>query len=323
MDREDESFFAAPGEVGDWRRALVYDAAARAGVLVALPASPEAISHDLGLDRDAVRVVLDALAVWAVVSPAEDGTYETGPQMPGVEDGAVLRHHARAVRNWSRSIDDRLRGADHRLTVPPAGATAADRMDPLAVFARRWGPDLVDACLGRFPDATTALDLGGGHGEYALEMARRGLRVTLQDRPEVIASAQADGRLAQAGVERFGGDFFEQLPGGSFDLVLLANVAHTLDGPGNLSLYRRVLPLINPGGGLAILAFVRGRDPRSAIFALQMLAGGGGGDAHAEDDYSRWLDQAGFSGFQVQDLADQPQSLVLADKSASSVVEMA
>ncbi len=136
--------------------------------------------------------------------------------------------------------------------------------------------------------------------------------MTMQDRLEVTALAQADGRIADAGVQVFAGDFFEQLPDRSFDLVLLANVAHTYDAAHNTELYRRILPHIAAGGGLAITAFVRGRDPRSAVFALQMLSGTGGGDAHTGHDYARWLEEAGFSTCHTMDLDHQPQSLVLA-----------
>ncbi len=308
----EDSFFAGPLQVDDWRKVLLYDAAAEAGVLAALPASPAAMADRLGLDQRALGILLDALAVWDVVVAGQDGSYGPGPAMPGDDDEAVLRHHGRAIRNWSRVIDDRLRGAPVAPPAPQPAPGRAQWLDALAVFARRWAPTLADACLARFPEAITALDLGGGHGEYALELARRGLRVTLQDRPEVTVLAQADGRMADAGVEVFAGDFFERLPDRRFDLVLLANVAHTYDASHNIELYRRILPHIAAGGGLAMTAFIRGRDPRSAIFALQMLSGTGGGDAHTEHDYARWLDEAGFSTCEAVDLDDQPQSLVLA-----------
>jgi len=308
----EDSFFAGPQQVDDWRKVLLYDAAAESGMLAALPASPPVIADQLGLDQRAVRILLDALAVWDVVVAGDDDSYGPGPAMPGADDEAVLRHHGRAIRNWSRVIDDRLRGEPAAPRGPQSAPSSARWLDALAVFARRWAPTLADACLAHFPDAGSALDLGGGHGEYALELARRGLRVTMQDRPEVTALAQADGRMADAGVQVFAGDFFEQLPDRSFDLVLLANVAHTYDAAHNTELYRRILPHIAAGGGLAMTAFVRGRDPRSAIFALQMLSGTGGGDAHTEHDYARWLDEAGFSNCEAMDLDDQPQSIVLA-----------
>lgn len=308
----EDSFFAGPNQVDDWRKVLLCDAAAEAGVLAALPASPAVIADRFGLDQRAVRILLDALAVWDVVVASEDDSYGPGPAMAGDDDPAVLPHHGSAIRNWSRVIDDRLRGAPVTPPAPQPAPNTAKWLDTLAVFARRWAPTLADACLARFPEATTALDLGGGHGEYALELARRGLRVTIQDRIEVTDLAQADGRMAAAGVKVFAGDFFEQLPDRAFDLVLLANVAHTHDAAHNIELCRRILPNIAAGGGLAMTAFVRGRDPRSAIFALQMMSGTGGGDAHTEHDYARWLGEAGFSSCLTTDLDAQPQSLVLA-----------
>lgn len=60
--------------------------------------------------------------------------------------------------------------------------------------------------------ARRVLDLGGGHGQYALEFARRGLETTMQDRPGVVDYARRQGRLEEAGVELFAADFFEALP---------------------------------------------------------------------------------------------------------------
>ena len=307
----DDSFFASPGRVDDWRKALLYDAAAEAGVLSALPGPPEVLAQHLGLDPRAVRMLLGALAVWDVVEVAPDGVYQAGTKMPDVDEEALIRHHGRAIRSWSLTIDDRLRGAPVAPPQPAPGPNNARWFGALAVLARRWAPEVIDACLARIPGARTALDLGGGHGEHALELAGRGLQVTMQDRPEVAELARADGRLAQAGVEVFAGDFFEVLPDRSFDLVLWLNVAHTYDRARNVELYRRVRPLIAPGGALAVLAYIRGRDPRASILAIQMLAGGGG-DAHSAGDYAAWLAEAGFSSSEVQDLEGQPQSLVFA-----------
>ncbi len=36
----EDSFFAGPQQVDDWRKVLLYDAAAESGMLAALPASP-------------------------------------------------------------------------------------------------------------------------------------------------------------------------------------------------------------------------------------------------------------------------------------------
>lgn len=43
-----------------------------------------------------------------------------------------------------------------------------------------------------------------------------------------------------------------------------------------------------------------------------MLAFTEGGDAHGEDDYRAWLRDAGFGEVLVHEIADSPQTIVLA-----------
>jgi SAM-dependent methyltransferase len=156
------------------------------------------------------------------------------------------------------------------------------------------------------------LDLGGGHGEYALELARRGLETTMQDEEHVIDAARARGRLADGGVGLFGGSFFDVLPDEPFDLVLCAGVTYTFDAAKNTELYRRIRSVLAPGGTLAVHTFLRGTDPVAAIFAVQMLSGGRGADTHSEDDHRRWLAAAGYGDVTTVRLARRPEWLIFA-----------
>ena len=308
---EELSFLAAPERVQDWRMVVLFNAAAAAGVLAALPATSAELAGRLDLDEHAVRVVLEALATWSVVRPTAGEVWALGPEAPSADAAAVLGHHARALGLWSSNVDDRLHGRSSSQP-PPTPRKVAQMLEALTVNGRESAPGTVDACLARLPGATRALDLGGGHGEYALELARRGLAVTMQDQDHVIGAAREAGRLDQAGVHLFAGDFFEALPEGPFDLVLCAGVTYTFDGARNVELYRRVRAILAPDGVLAVHTFLRGTDPRAALFALQMLSGGRGGDTHSEDEHRRWLADAGYGSVAVVTLARRPESLVLA-----------
>lgn len=305
------SFLALPDTAIDWRKALLYDLAADAGILTTLPATPDELASRLGLDPHAVTVVLDALAVWHIVDADPGGTFGLGLGAPGADAAAVLRHHGRAIRLWATTIPDRLAG------VAPAPRRFDPRsvqvmLDGLVVNARESTPGATDACLAQVPDAKRVLDVGGGHGEYALEFARRGLAATMCDRPDVIAMAGEPHPLTAAGITVFPGDFFEALPEGPFDIVFCAGVTYTLDGDRNVALYRRLRPLIAPGGALAIMSFLGGTDELASIFAVQMLGAGGGGDSHREDDYRAWLAAAGYAAVTAQRLARRPEWLIVA-----------
>jgi len=307
----DLSFLAPPGDVADWRMTVLFDAVAASGTLSALPGTAEDLATRLGLDAHSLRVALDALSAWEVVQRHPDGTYTSGPAAPSEEAALTLRHHARAIRAWSTSLSDRLHG-----TAPQIRAGIPDPelfIDALAVNARKAAPGVVDLCLGRFPDARSVVDLGGAHGEYSLEFARRGLKVTMQDTPTMIDIVAARGRLSDAGIELFPGNFFETVPQGPFDLAFCCGITHTFDGEHNLALYQRLRPAVAAGGGIAVVTFLRGRHRLGDVFAVQMLANGNGGDSHSEEEYRNWLSAAGFGvDDEPVDMADRPQSLLFA-----------
>ncbi len=306
------SFLARPGEVCDWRMLLAHGAAAEAGVLAALPGTPGELATRLSLDEHAVRVLLEQLAAWDIVEADHAGRYGPGSAAPTPDQSAMLRQHAWAIRHWANQLDDRL----HGITQPAGRHAVPARLeilfDFLAANARRLAPAVVDACLARFPQTRRILDLGGAHGEYSLEFTRRGLDATVQDLPDVIELHEA--RLAKAGIDRFAGDFFERLPKGPFDLVFCAGVAPTYGAERNRALYRQITPVLAPGGGLAIVTFLRGRNRVAPTFAVQMLVISDQGDTHSEEDYRRWLDEAGYHSVDVVDFENRPHSLLMGQR---------
>ncbi|MEJ7845487.1 MAG: class I SAM-dependent methyltransferase [Acidimicrobiales bacterium] len=310
------AFLVPPDEVQDWRMVLLLDAAVDNGLLDALPGSAEGLAAELGLDPHATGVVLDGLALWDIVVVDDDGGYAPGPAAPDAEATAVLRHHARAIRGWS-TIDERVRGVapdPNRMT--PGGVEIM--LDALAVMGRASAPDAVHACLAQAPDAASVLDLGGGHGQFAAEFARRGLRTVMQDRPAVVDLARSKGWLDGTGVELFGGDFFDTLPDERFDIVFCAGVVYTMDGERVVRLLRQVRPLIAPGGHLAVHTFLRGTDELATLFSAQMLGNVAGGQSHGEDDLRRWFDEAGYRNVSTRPLDRRPEWMLFAEPSTTT-----
>jgi len=307
----DLSFLSPPGQVTDWRLTLLVDAAAGTGVLAALPGTAEDVARSRHLDSHAVRVLLDAMAAWGIVTRDPDGGYALGKDAPGPDAAVTMRHHARAIRAWSASLDGRLRGLPDE-DRPGIGEPEVF-LDALAVGARRAAPGIVDRCLARFPRARSVLDLGGCHGEYSLEFVRRGLRATMQDLPTMIDLVRRRGTLAEAEaeVDLVSGSIFDAVPEGPFDLAFCAGITHTFDGEHNRQLYCRLRPVVTAEGGIAVVTFFRNRQPLADVFAVQMLVNGSGGDSHGEEEYRRWLTEAAFRVDEAPvDVDDRPQSIL-------------
>ena len=286
----DFTFLAPPGAVADWRMVLLGDAAIATGVFDKLPGTAEEVAERAGLAPEALRVVLDALVTLDVVQRGADGSFSLGPAAPEPAAMASVRHHARAMRRWASGIESQLRGQ-----ATPSEITDPETFhDALSRNAQKVAPEVVDVVLQRFPNARSVLDLGGLHGEYSLEFTRRGLKATMQDMPAMIDVARRRGRLEPAGVELYEGSFFETVPDGPFDLAFCSGITHTFGPEQNLMLFRNLRGVVAPGGGVAVVTFLRGRDPMSALFAVQMLLNDNGGDTHTEEEYRAWLGEAGF-----------------------------
>jgi len=312
----DQSFLAPPLAVTDWRKVLLVSAATETGLLDALPGRADDLAARLGLDEHATLVALEALALFDVVRGDGDGTFSLGRSAPDADAAATLYHHARSMRQWAASLEEQLRGNP----APPSGPQRRpDRwLDSMAVGARRSAPLAVDACLTRFPATATVLDLGGGHGEYAREFAGRGLSVTMQDRQGMIDIARQRGALEAAGVQLFAGDFFEVMAPGPFDIVFCSGVTNTFSGARNIELYEQVRSCLAPEGRLAIHTSMRDRQPATAMFGVQMLVVGNGGDAHPERLYRQWLEAAGYQPVDILDVDGGPRSLLFAQAMATS-----
>lgn len=313
--RMDLSFLAPPDEVADWRRVVLSGLAFDSGVLEHLPGSPADIATALGLDDHSVRVLLEALALWQVVSPIGDA-FEPGPNMPDRDEALTLMQHARFLRRWSTELSDRM---DDRISpggLPNTREGLTAWLGALAARARVVAPTVIDACVARRSGGATALDVAAGHGEYGIELARRGYEVTLLDVPDVIDTVSDWPTVRAADVELVAGDVFEVALDRQFDLVLCFGFSHTQPTERCPVLFERLAELTAPGGSIAVHTFLRGDDPVASLFAVQMLLAGRGGDSHTLDEYRRWTTDAGFESLEVVDLGHR--ALLLAHKPAEA-----
>ena len=164
-------------------------------------------------------------------------------------------------------------------------------------------PEVVDAAS--IPaGAERLLDVGGGHGQYAMAFAERhpGLSATVFDLPEALGVAREDAAAAGLGdrVTVRGGDYETDDVGSGYDVVLLFNVVHAHDAAEVRALLERAADALAPGGRLLVLDQLEGtaRLPvAKAGLAFVALTYFVLLDAsiHDADDLAGWLRDAGFA----------------------------
>ncbi len=148
-----------------------------------------------------------------------------------------------------------------------------------------------------------ALDLGGGPGTYSIEMAKKGLAVTLFDLPETIKIAQDI--IRESGVKSvdfIAGDFLSDDIGNGYDLIFISQVLHAFSEKDNAKLISKSAEAINRDGKVVVQEFYidnkRSNPARSAIFSVNMLVNTEGGRCYCPSEIKRWLYKAGLRKIQ-------------------------
>lgn len=153
-------------------------------------------------------------------------------------------------------------------------------------------------------DTHCLLDVGGGDGTNAINLARRfpNLRAIVFDSPTVCALA--DRHIAQAGLaERIttvpGNCFVDAFPAG-VDAFLLAHILTIWSPAKNLALLKKCHAALPPGGKVLVFNMVSWDDDSGPLICalgspyFQAIATGEG-MLYSRRDYETWLQEAGFA----------------------------
>lgn len=285
----------------DWRELLVLDAAVSCGLVDALSVrrSAAGLAGDLGLDERATVAVLDALVALGYAAFDRGGyvlTEEARGFLCDATDPRFRRHsvahNAYQLRRWMQLHEVLLHGGP--AVLPEEGRDLERFLGAMDDVSRPAAGCVVDALLDAAPGARRVLDVGGGPGTYARELARRGVACVVFDVAEVVALMAP--RFADTPLVTYeGGDLREELPDGPFDVVLIANVVHIFGPETGRSLVARAARSIAPGGVLALFDFVSGRSARAALFAVNMLVATAEGRTYREAELRQWCEGAGTS----------------------------
>lgn len=164
------------------------------------------------------------------------------------------------------------------------------------------------AALPLWSEICSMVDVGGGHGELAAAVAgaQRHVHVTVLDRPDARAGAQAliEARGLASRARFVAGDFFDDLPGPA-DCYLLKSILHNWDDDACQRILDSCSRAAAPGARLLVVERLRQEpldpEPRDRALArtdLNMLIGLGGRERSLVE-YAQLLAEAGFEVMQV------------------------
>jgi ubiquinone/menaquinone biosynthesis C-methylase UbiE len=299
-----------------YQRSAVLMAASKLGIFAALaggPATPSEVAARVSAPGDTVARVLAALAALEYVSREDERFALNDFSRTFLRDGAggmarlAWKEHI-FYTAWGRLADAISSG---KALFPSYADRVGGDFPSVQKFllalndlAELGAPGVIGT--GAFTGAGTILDLGGGGGGYAAELARAmpGARVTVADLPEIIPIAK--GHLERKGlrerVELVAGDFLKDgcgLGGRTFDCVFLSHVLHDFDAPAALAIVARAARLVRTGGKLVILDVLVPEgghtNPAEALFDLMMLVEAPGGRTHRISDVREWMESSGMN----------------------------
>jgi O-methyltransferase domain/Dimerisation domain len=280
------------------------------------------VARTLKTDARATEMLLNALASLGMLEK-RGGVFRNAPEAaryftsgsPADERLANV-HKVHLWNTWSTLTECVRKGTAVRERPVGADQWTAAFIAAMHSNAAERVPAVVPAV-----DATTVrrmLDVGGGSGAYSIAFASAnpGLHAEILDLPSVVPIARE--HIAAAGlgdrVTAREGDLRSGGFGTGYDLVFVSAICHMLGPQENRELVARSFAALAAGGRLAIQEFILNADragpPQAALFALNMLVGTLSGNAYTEEEYSTWMQEAGFSGVHRVELAG-PSGLMI------------
>ena len=172
--------------------------------------------------------------------------------------------------------------------------------------------------------AARLLDIGGGHGEYAIAFCKKQplLSAVVLDSEQALVTGQAT--IAQAGfgdrITTHAANFMtDDLPTG-FDMVLAFNIVHGLKPADNIDLFRKLKDTLNPGGQIVVLEQVHNVTPLPLTNVVSHILSMTyynllGGQVYTYDDIKAWLSETGFQEIRRKSILKASSILVSAVKS--------
>ncbi len=272
------------------------------------PSSAMAVAKKINTDLRATRILLDALTGLGFIKKQDDRYQNTNIatrflvlDSPHYQ-GHIIRHAETLWQNWS-GLDEIVKtGKPYR---------RAHNHEAFILGMH----DLASLKVGKVIRAIglkgvhTALDLGGGPGTYSIEMARKGVKVTLFDRPETVKIAKRVIKNSKsANINFIQGDFIHDDIGKGYDLIFASQILHANSKKDNIMLLKKCKKVLNKNGRMVIQEFKISKDltqpPNGALFSVNMLVNTEGGRCYSPDEMKKWLKKIGLKDIKEKSIDD-------------------
>jgi 2-polyprenyl-3-methyl-5-hydroxy-6-metoxy-1,4-benzoquinol methylase len=252
----------------------------------------------LKVDSRGIEILLNALCGLGLAEKRDDRYLNTSLAEKYLLSGSpwyqgdMVKHYDTLWHNWS-ALDEIVRTGKpvRRVADHPSFIRA---MHNNAVFKAQQVVDSLD-----LSGVGTALDLAGGPGTYSMELARRGVNVTLFDFPETIAIARE--LAAEAGITLSfrEGDALADPVGEGYDLIFISHLLHSYSPEDNRRILATSRKALNPGGQIVVQEFLiedtLTQPTMGALFAVNMLVNTEEGRCYASAEIASWLRAAGLT----------------------------
>lgn len=272
------------------------------------PQSAKTISKKLKIDLRAAEILLDALTGLGLLrihrSRYINARIASQFLVYGSPyyQGDIIRHADTLWKNWS-GLDEIVKTGKpyHKAHNQEAFILG---MHNLALLKAK---DIIK--LIGLKGVKTALDLGGGPGTYSIEMAKKGVNVTLFDFPETIVIAKKVIEKERLnGINFISGDFMNDDIGQSYDLIFISQILHAYSATDNLQLIRKCRRALNEGGRIIIQEFYISKDrtqpAQNVLFSVNMLVNTIGGRCYSPDEIKTWFLKAGLKNINERFIDD-------------------
>lgn len=262
------------------------------------PKTSSEVAKKLKLNERATEILLDALTGLGLLRKKSNKYSNSSLSNKFLVKGKpyyqgdIIRHADILWKNWS-GLDEIIKtGKPNRIFHDHSSFIKG--MHNIASFKAKKVIKALD-----IRGVKKALDLGGGPGTYSIELAKKGISVTLFDTPETISVAKdIIKRSNQKNIDFITGDFLIDDIGKEYDLIFISQVLHAYSEKDCINILKKSEKALNRGGRIIIQEFYIDKSKtkpfQSALFSVNMLVNTDSGRCYSPDEIRKWLRDTGF-----------------------------